>query len=91
MQSFKVKTLNLEEVNSSLLSLKKSADDANTKSANTFLVLNSYLSVLQSSLSALQSQYSRLVYYRTIFERVLAELDGENEVEPEEAPDDSIE
>lgn len=91
MQSFKVKTLNLEEVNSSLLSLKKSADDANTKSANTFLVLNSYLSVLQSNLSSLQSQYARLVYYRTIFERVLAELDGEDEVEPEETSDDEDE
>lgn len=89
MQSFKVKTLDLEEVNSSLLSLKKSADDANTRSANTFLVLNSYLSVLQSNLSSLQSQYAKLVYYRTIFERVLAELDGE--VEPEKTSDEEDE
>lgn len=75
MQSFKVKKLDLEEVNSSLLSLEESADKANETSANTFVVLNSYLSVLQSSLSTLQRQYSRLVYYRTIFERVLAELE----------------
>lgn len=75
MQSFKVKKLNLEEVNSSLLSLEETANEANETSANTFLVLNSYLTVLESSLTTLQYQYTKLVYYKTVFERVLAELE----------------
>lgn len=74
MQNFKVKDLNLEEVNSSLLSLEDAANEANQTSVNTFLVLNSYLTVLERSLSTLQYQYARLVYYKTIFERVLEEL-----------------
>lgn len=75
MRSFKVKKLNLEEVNSSLLSLEDSAKEANEASANTFIVLNSYLTVLESNLTTLQYQYSRLVYYKTVFEKVLAELE----------------
>ena len=88
MQNFKVKKLNLEEVNASLLSLEDSANEANEKSANTFLTLNSYLSVLQTNLSVLQNQYTRLVYYRTIFEKVLAELNAQEEPEPEPAPEE---
>lgn len=74
MQNFKVKELNLEEVNSSLLSLEDSANEANQTSANTFLVLNSYLTVLERNLTTLQKQYEKLIYYKTIFERVLEEL-----------------
>ena len=88
MQNFKVKKLNLEEVNASLLSLEDSANEANEKSSNTFLTLNSYLSVLQTNLSVLQNQYSRLVYYRTIFEAVLAELNAPVEPEPEPEPEE---
>lgn len=87
MQNFKVKKLNLEEVNASLLSLEDSANEANEKSANTFLTLNSYLSVLQTNLSVLQNHYTRLVYYRTIFEMVLAELNAQEEPEPEPTPE----
>lgn len=91
MQNFKVKKLNLEEVNASLLSLEDATDEANEKSANTFLTLNSYLSVLQTNLSVLQNQYTRLVYYRTIFEMVLAELNAQEEPEPEPTPEDEEE
>lgn len=91
MQNFKVKKLNLEEVNASLLSLEDATDEANEKSANTFLTLNSYLSVLQTNLSVLQNQYTRLVYYRTIFEMVLAELNAQEEPEPEPTPEEEDE
>ena len=91
MQNFKVKKLNLEEVNASLLSLEDSANEANEKSANTFLTLNSYLSVLQTNLSVLQNQYARLVYYRTILEKVLAELNAQEEPEPTPTPEEEDE
>lgn len=91
MQNFKVKKLNLEEVNASLLSLEDSANEANEKSANTFLTLNSYLSVLQTNLSVLQKQYAKLVYYRSIFEAVLAELNAQEEPEPEPTPEEEDE